>query len=243
MRALTYMCVPIFLALQLATPGVMAQFSTGTLLAVVVPVCMYLLFHCYRDVDATRQVFLIFLLLSSFTATRYCYAIYLPAMLIGCAQMRIFNLRTMLAALMGIATPWIIFFGFGIVEPGQIRQPEIKSVFSIFDVEELLRLLPSLATVVIMLLCYTLSVFKTIAYNARARALNGAFAVVMLFTLLAMFVDAARLTDYIPLLNYCAAMEITHCFATHRTDKSFIAIIPIYAIYLALFICQTILFE
>ena len=90
---------------------------------------------------------------------------------------------------------------------------------------------------------WVLSVFKTIAYNARARAVNGAFTVVMLTTLVAMCGDARNLVAYIPMLNFCAAIEITHYFSTHRAEKSFIAIISILAVYAALFACQIVISE
>lgn len=244
MRAITYIFVPFFLAMQIATPEIMTRLSSGVMLAVVVPLCMYLLFNCYRDPSATRQVFLISFLLSVFTATQYCYAFYIPAMLIGCAQMRIFNRRTLAAALMGALTPWILLFGFGIVRPEDISMPQFTSILSEIDLQETLMLFVIAGfTVLCMLVCYTLSVFKTIAYNARARAVNGAFTVVMLTTLVAMCADARNIVAYIPMLNFCAAMETTHYFSTHRAEKSFIAIISILAVYAALFACQIVISE
>ena len=104
-RSMTSLFIAFFAMMQVATPDLMTQFYTGNLLAVVVPLCMLLLFSCYRQPEATRRVFLIALLLSAFTATQYCYAFYLVAFLIGCGQMSIFNRRTLAAAFMGIVTP------------------------------------------------------------------------------------------------------------------------------------------
>lgn len=239
MRALTYLYVPLFLGMQLATPDVMTSLSTATMLAAVIPLCMYLLFECYRDPSATRQVFLISFLLSSFSITQYCYAIYIPAMLIGCAQMRIFNRRTVAASLMGIVTPWILVFGFGIIDPAGIRIPEFRNILSGIDFDDTYLMLVAAAfTVVTMLVCYTLNVLRTIAYNAHARAVNGAFSVVMLFTLAALCIDIRNAALYIPLLNYSAAISVTHYFSTHRSEKSFIAIISILAVYAVLYVCQ-----
>ena len=239
LRALTYLYAPLFLVMQLATPSVMLHLSTGTILAVVVPLCMYLLFNCYRDPAATRQVFMISFILSAFSATQYCYVIYIPAMLIGCAQMRIFSGRTVSAALMGIATPWILLLGYGIISPDEIVFPELGSIFSAIDLQHIFLLLVVIGfTTLAMLVCYALGVLKTIAYNARARAFSGAFAVVMLFTVFAMCADFHNIDTYVPLLNFCAAIQITHYFSTHRADKSFIAVLSIIAVYAAFFVCQ-----
>lgn len=242
MRSMTSLNISLFCVMQLATPELMTQFYTGTVLAIVVPLCMLLLFNCYRDPGATRQVFLISCMLSLAVATQYCYIVYLPAMLIGCAQMRIFNRRTLAAALMGMLTPWIIMFGFGIVEPQDVRFPDLVSIFSIIDFEETMVLVITVGlSVFVMLACFVLNVLKTIAYNARARAINGAFTIVMLFTVIAMCADFRNIISYIPLLNFCAAMEVTHYLSTHRAEKSFIAIYTLLAAYAALFACQIII--
>lgn len=241
-RAMTSLFMACFAMMQLASPDLMTQFYTGNLLAVVIPVCMLLLFSCYRQSEATRQVFLIALLLSAFTATQYCFAPYIIAFMIGCGQMSIFNRRTLAAALMGIVTPWILFIGFGIIDPADMQWPGLTNIFEEIDIDDTLFLVITLGfTVFIMLLSRILTLLKTIAYNARARAVNGAFTVVMLITLICMSIDYRNIISYVPLLNFCAAMEVTHYFSTHRQDKSYILIFTILAVYAVLFVCQTVI--
>ena len=71
----------------------MTHFYTGTVLALVVPLCQYYLFSCFRNPGATRHVFIIFLLLSFCAAFQYCFVFYIPVFLIGLGQMQIFNWR------------------------------------------------------------------------------------------------------------------------------------------------------
>ena len=203
---------------------------------------MLLLFSCYRQPEATRRVFLIALLLSAFTATQYSYSFYLVAFLIGCGQMSIFNRRTLAAAFMGIVTPWILYIGFGIIDPAQLQWPRFANIFSEIDIDDTLMLVVTVGlTAFLTLLSFVLNVLKTIAYNARARAVNGAFTFVMLITLIALCIDYRNIISYIPILNYCAAMEVTHYFSTHRHDKSYIAIFTILAVYAVIFVCQTVI--
>ena len=242
MRSMTSVYIAFFCMMQLATPELMTHFYTGTVLAVVIPLCMFMLFGCYRNPGATRMVFLVALLLSLSTATQYCYAFYIPAMLIGIAQMGIFNRRTLAAAFMGLLTPWIILLGFGIVSPGELHFPEFVSVFSAIDFEDTLLLIFAIGfTAILTLVCYIFMLMRTIAYNARARAFNGAFLVVTLITMLAMCIDYYNITSYIPMLNFCAAMEVTHFFSVHRAEKSFIAIFSLLTVYAVLFACQIII--
>ncbi|MCM1066267.1 MAG: hypothetical protein NC418_01680 [Muribaculaceae bacterium] len=239
MRSMTSLYMALFAVMQLATPDLMTQFYTGSVLSVTAPLCLALLFSCYRTPAATRHVFIIFLLLSFFSATQPCFAMYLPVFLLGLAQMRIFNGPSLTAAFLGVLTPWWIMLGFGIVSPGDIHLPHTASIFSEIDLEDTyLLLITTGITTFAMLVCYVLNLLKTIAYNARARAINGAFTVLALASVAAMCIDYRNIVAYVPLLNFSAAMEITHYFSTHRAEKSFIAIFILIAVYAAIFVCQ-----
>lgn len=241
-RSMTSLFIAFYAMMQLASPDLLTQFYTGTMLAVVVPVCMLLLFSCYRRPEATRRIFLIGFLLSAFTATQYCYAFYIPAFLLGCGQMAVFNRRMVSAALMGIATPWILYLGFGIIASADLRWPQMSILFSEIDLEGALLFAVCLGvTALLLLLSYTLNVVRTIAYNAHARAVNGSFTVVSLVTLVVMCVDYRNIISYVPMLNYCAAIELTHYFSTHRANKSHIVILSILAVYAAIYVCQTVI--
>lgn len=241
-RSQTSLFVALFAAMQIATPDCCTQLYTGSLLAVAVAVCLMLAFSVYRSPDAGRRVFLIFLILSALAATQYCYILYLPVFLVVCAQMRVLGSRTLAAALMGIVTPWILLLGYGIVNPGDLHMPHMVSVFASIDPGDSLLLVLTVAfTAFAALLAFALNMLKTIAYNARARAVNGAFSVLALATVAGMCADYRNITSYLPLLNFLAAMEISHYFSNHRGDRSFIAVYTLIAVYAAIFVCQTVI--
>lgn len=242
LRSMTSLYIALFAFMQMALPDYSTQFYSGTLLAIVIPACLLLLFGCYRTPDAMRRVFLIFMLLSAFASTQYCFALYIPAFLAGCAQMRIFGGRAFVAALLGIITPWWLMFGFGIVSPSDISIPHFSSIFSDSTLADTVPLLVTVGfTTLLLLLCFILNFIKTIAYNARARAYNGTFVLVAVTTLVAMVADYNNMTSYLPLLSFCAAMEATHYFSTHRVEKSSIAVLTLLAVYAVLFAWQTII--
>lgn len=241
LRTMTMLPVSLFLALQIATPDLFLLFYTGTVLCVLVPACQLLLYSCYRAPDRTRRVFLIFTLLSLASATQYCYLVYIPVFLLGCAQMRIFNGRTLVAAMLGIVTPWWILFGFGIISPEDMHMPDFVSIFSEIDFNDTLLLLGTLAlTVLLAIASFVLNVLKTIAYNARIRAYSGFFAILTLATVIAMCADYRNIISYVPLLNYCAAYQIAHYFTAHRADRSYVAVLSVVGVYIVLCLCQTV---
>ncbi|MDE6134807.1 MAG: hypothetical protein K2F79_04460, partial [Muribaculaceae bacterium] len=212
------------------------------LLMIAVGLSLLLILGCYRDPRAPSRVFVIFLMLSTLTATQYCYIFYAPVFLIACAQMRIFNGRTLTAALLGLVAPWWIMLGFGIISPDSIHLPHLTSIFSEADNEDAVMLLATAAvTALLFLTSLTLNLMKAIAYNAMARAINGVITVTALATIAAMAADYRNIIVYIPVLDFCAALQTAHYFSAHRADRSFIAIILILVIYVALFACQIIM--
>lgn len=239
LRSLTWLQVAFFALMQSATPDLAVQFYTGSMLVPVVQTCLLLILGTYRAPNASRHIFLIFTLLSFFTATQYCYAVYMFVFLLAMVQMRVFDGRTLTAAFLGIVTPWWILFGFGLLTPADIHLPSPEGIFSAIDLSDTLLLVLTVAfTALLIVLSLVLNIFRTIAYNARARAVNGVFTILSLVTLAACCIDFSNLVCYIPLLNFCAALQVAHYFATHRAEKSCIAIMLIMAAYIALFICQ-----
>lgn len=239
LRSNSALPLTIFAVLQLATPGLSVQFYTGTALALTAAGCLMILFSCYHSPTLTRRVFLIFLILSAACATQYCYALYIPVFLLGCAQMRIFNARTVVAALLGLITPWWIMGACGMLNPGNIRVPNLVSIFSVINRQMAVHLLVTIGlTSALLIGCFILNVMKTIAYNARARAYSGAFATLSLVTLAGMLIDYNNLISYIPLLNYCAAYEVAGYFSSHRGERTGVAVACIVLLYIILYICQ-----
>lgn len=239
LRSVTALPLALIGVFQLATPELCVQFYTGTLLAVLMVGCLMVLFSCYRTPGLTRRIFFIFLILSAGCATQYCYAFYLPVFLLGCGQMRVFNGRTLVAALLGLITPWWIMGATGLLTAETLHMPEFVSVFAMLNSQSAAHLLITVGITALLLVgCYVMNVFKTIAYNARTRAFSGALATLSLVTLLGTLLDYHNLISYLPLLNFCAAYEVAGYFASHRGERTGGAVICIVITYIILFLCQ-----
>lgn len=184
LRSITGLYMALFAVMQLATPQLTVQLYTGPLLALAIAICLLLLFGVYRSERASGRVLLTFMSLSALSATQYCYAVYIPAMLICCAQMRVLGGRTLVAATLGVLAPWWILFGLGIAEPSDLHLPDFARLFEAVDIGEQIWLFATAGlSASLLVLCLLLNAFKAIAYNARSRAVNGAIIVVALFTI------------------------------------------------------------
>lgn len=241
LRSMTSLYISFFALMQLATPSLTVQLCTGPILALAATGSMMLLFGHYSSPMASRHVFLVFAIFSFLSATQYCYALYVPVLVFWLWQMRILNGRTLVAAFLGLVTPWWLLFGFGIITPAQVHLPRFESVLLYNLSDALLMFVTVVFTGLLLVTVLLLNIFKTIAYNARSRALNSSLTGVALFTLVAMMADYGNAAAYIPLLNVCAALQAAHYFSAHKAEKSYIAIAAVMGVYIVLYLCQTVI--
>lgn len=237
LRSMTMLYGVMFGFLQIASPEELGYFNSGILLAAVMGVCLVLMFGIYARPWLRRRVFLVFLLLSAGVTQQYAFAVYIPVMLLCCVQMRVFNARCLVAALLGVITPWWLLLGFGVIAPSDLHLPELKAVFSDISLQESLQLgAAALLAATLFVVCMALNFFRTIAYNARSRAYNGAVLLTGFVTIAAMLFDYGNITAYMPLLNVCAALLCAQFFVLHRTPRSWIGIVCILLVCLTLYI-------
>ena len=237
LRSLTWLPVGLFAIMQAATPTAMLSLGSGTLVCVVVLLCLYLLFGIYGMPTQTRIVFLVFFLLSLGTAFQYCFAPFILLFGLICVQMKVFNLRSFVAMLMGVASVWILLLGFGIVEVDHLQMPRLHNVFA-GDMSAMRLYLPMLAlvTAILLIVAITMNFMKAFAYNAHARAMNGALVLLSFTIVLMMVIDSQNMPAYMPLLNVSAAMQITHYFVNHRFERQYIAILAVIIVYIAIYL-------
>lgn len=246
LRVVSSLYLSLFLLMELATPNLFVQLYSGQILALIIVAALMLIMDCFKNPAAPPHVFLIFLLFSGFATTQYCFLFYLPSFFIACAQMRVFNGKVLTAALLGIITPWWIIVGggllLGLVTPESLHLPDIESIFSVISLDDTVLILVTVGvTILCSLSTLILNVLRTIAYNARSRAVNGVITLTWFTTIVAMAADYRNLISYIPTLNVLSALLITHFFATHRSERSFVGVLIIMAVYIGLYVCQILL--
>lgn len=235
LRSFSVTFVSLFLVMTAATPSVACTFEGGALLAPVILLSMAALFACYHRPDRTGLVYLAFLLPAAGSLVQYGFAIYLPVLLIGCAQMRVLTPKACMAALLGIVTPWWLWWAFA--RHPQLRMPEFMFLFD--SPEAANRSLPLMCTmgltILTALITGSANFLKIFSFNARARALNGLLTIVTLTTLVMFFVDFTNLVFYITLLNVTVAFQVGHCFALFARKRSYLLVMGLVAAYMGMF--------
>lgn len=208
LRTVSVAFVGYFMVMQAATPYALTCFDGGELLALVVMVCMTLMFSIFQSYDVTRRVFLVFFLLAAGAVVDYGFALYVPLFFLACYQMRVFKLRNLLAGVVGLATPLWILWGFGVIHLSGLTLPAAPVPAEIFRRPEALPMsLSVVVTLVAGLYFGSANIIKVMALNARSRAFNGLLSSTGVFTGLLCIIDFSNIAFYVTLLNCCTAMQ------------------------------------
>lgn len=239
LRAYSVSHIGLFLVMTASMPTLTGALQGGTLLAPVMIVSMMLLYSCYNNPGtSSRRVFAAFLLTSCGTLVQYGFTVYLPILFVGCAQMRVLNVRNMLAGLIGIATPWWLWWAF---DGTPLTSPQF-----LFELEgaDIIEALPSVAAIGLTLLVGVVTGFfasaKIYSFNARARAFNGLLTVVSLVTALMLFVDFTNFIFYVTLLNALGAIQIAHYDEIYASKRAYLFMLVLPVAYTAIFIWRVV---
>lgn len=233
LRSLTHLGATLFFVMECAMPQVMAQFYGGTLLALLMMWCASLLFSTYGSQTGQRRIYLIFFLLTLAGFFQVNFFLYVPVLLVGCAQMRVLKPRGITAALLGIITsPWILF-GFGIVRPDMLSWPDMVLIWKLFDTGEMVKAIVITGfTLVCGIGFMSANLLKILSYNARTRAYNGFLNLLWIATALFTVLNFNDFSFYIPLLNLLTAYQAAHFFTYRRQRRSYVPVLVIICIYI-----------
>lgn len=236
LRSSSEMFAGMFMIAQAATPICFCQLNEGTFLLLGTLISVGTMYSAYNNPNATRRVFLAFFVLGLGALTQYGFVPYFIVFAIGCAQMRVFSLRTLLAMIVGILTPLWILWGFGVIHLGDFRFPEFDNVLSDIDNLELSQIVAAVGTTMVAGLILSLSnLIKVYGYNARSRAFNGLIITISTATGLLCVVNFMNLSFYIPLLNFCTAYHLGLYFRIREQQRGYIPAMILGALYVILY--------
>ncbi len=236
LRSLTTLVAGLFFVMQLGLPSLLCQFYSGTLLALVFLTCTALLFSTYGSRYGQRSVFLAFFLAALAAFTNISFALYLPVLLIGCAQMRVFNGRSLIAAALGIITPAWLLVGFGVVNVENLAMPRWLMAWDRWGDPHMLRaLIVTAFTLFLGAAFVVINILKILSYNSRVRAFNGFLTMALIFTAIYTVFDFGSFRFYLPLLNCLTAYQAAHFFTYRRSRRGYIPILILVLIYCGFF--------
>ena len=151
--------------------------------------------------------------------------------------MRIMGFKTLLAALLGIVSPWWVMLGCGIAGTDDIRFPELESLFASVGLNDTLHVFAAVAvTAVIAMVSWSANFMRMLSYNAHKRAYAGSITLATLFTIIITLADYPNVCAYLPVLCMCAAYHFTNYIARQQRQVQIPAVATIVAIYTAIYL-------
>lgn len=220
-RSMTCIFVSAFFLLELAVPVTSSVFNTGTALCLILVLEVLTLFASYEDLHSQGRIFLTMVILAAACLWQWAFVILIPAFALGFLYMRAMDFRGFLAMLLGLATPFWIVIGLGIVNPLTDFKPlEINAVWDTLDLSQMRLLITWAAVVAVLAIVLTVMNLMTILnYRLQFRVYNAFFIIVTLLSVVAMCVDYRDMLVFLPLLNLCLAIQIAHSFTLSNQPK------------------------
>lgn len=236
-RDVTYLFASSFLLLNITYPEITTRLCDGTLLALVVVGLTYLLFSTYQSGYPQRRVFLISVILSCCCMFQYTFVYLIPVFFIGFLQMRAMHIRSALAMLFGLITPFWIVLGLGFVGFEELQAPQLVNVWEHLGVEEYRNIIIQLSvTAFVTLVLLFTNVLQIINYKMQVRAYNGFFLVLTILTMIVMAVDFDNVMVYLPVLNLCLSIQIAHTFTIQKYLRKYIPYLLFIMLCLGVFV-------
>lgn len=236
MREPSALMSSLYVVMVMSMPMAAGQVYGGVLLSGVMLAVVALMFSCYGDTTANRRVYITFFIMSLAALVQYTFVFYLPIVIVGLAQMRILNVRSLLAMLMGVVSTVWILYGVGAIGLSDIEWPRFASTLSQQSVTEKIVSLTAVGlTMILGFAAMCANLMKMLSYNAKFRAYNGFLTVIFLSTMLFMAIDYSNYTAYFPILSLTAAYQMAHYFAMRKQRGIVWVILAVMVAYLGIY--------
>ncbi len=237
LRTTTIVFAGMYMVMQGAIPDTGAQFTAGMVLNFALLAVIALIYTTYHSPQSTDRVFLAFCIVSAGSLWQYSFVPYLLALFFAMGQMRCMCGRSFLAALLGIATPYWIAWGLGIVPLDGFHLPEFTNPFAVFANNPDVPVLVAVGfTLMAGFVLTVLNLVKVYSYNARSRSINGVITIMTFITQLLCVADVANVADYVPMLNCCTAFQLALYFRINTERRGYLPVLAMIVVYAAIYV-------
>lgn len=228
----------LFLLLTASNPWTSDHLSTSTLVCAVNVMSLWVLFCCYRQRNATQQMFLIGTMFSIGSMVQYAFIPYIVPYVLAAIVMKAFRIKEFLAMGMGIVAPYWVGLGLGIIDPEWFKLPEFSNLFTGFaQAPDLFLLMVSVGTASFFGIMLGLNnSIKLYAGNSKINALNMSISLVGLTSIICIIVDFSNMMAYIATLYFTVAVQVANLCALWNIRREWLLTAVPAAIYIGFFV-------
>ena len=232
----------MFVIMAASNTWVSGMLSSSTLMALANLICLVVLFGCYRKRNSSQELFAIATILALGSMIQYAFIFMMPVYLVGAILLKCFNFKGLVAFLMGVAAPYWIAVGLGIVPLSQFTIPTFTNLFDGYDTKSGLffGLLNVAVTVVVGLILALNNGVKLYAGNTQRRLYNMVINVLGLVSAICMLIDFNNMVAYMTTIYMITAVQLGNLFALWNIHKGWIWVLGLSALYVAGFVMMVI---
>ena len=225
----------LFLLLTACNPYVAHSFTSAALLTPVAILTLHLLFSNYRERQSAQGLFVIATFCAVGAMAEHAFILVAAAALVGAIIMRCINFKSLMAFLMGLAAPFWVALGFGLIKPEDFHMPYLTSAFAPKETLSAFIMMTGCGILFIIALLLALNnVVKLYAGNAKIRSENNVINIFGVFASLGMMIDYNNMTAYVGIFNMWVALQVANLFAMWHIRKAWILYLIIMAGALAI---------
>ncbi|MDE6316989.1 MAG: hypothetical protein K2L73_01150 [Muribaculaceae bacterium] len=237
MRAPSALTSSLYVFMMASLPMASGQFYGGDMMCIIMLGVTAIMFSCFGDTSVNQRIFLIFFMLSLASTVQYAFMFYIVVAVPGLAQMRVLNLRSLVAMLLGGLSPFWILYGFGLIDFEDIHWPHFESTLSQLSVLDMVTAFSAVGvTVIVGFAAMCVNLIKILSYNAKFRAYNGFLTLLFIATVLFSIVDYVNLSVYYPLLCLTSAYQVAHYFSAHKQRGAVWVVLSVQIVYLIIYL-------
>lgn len=230
----------LFLVLSASNPWITGYLSSSTLLCAVNLICISVMFNSFRAGNATQEMFIIGTLISIGSMIQYAFLPMTVAYILSAIVMKVFRLKEFLALVMGLAAPYWVGIGLGLIPLESFSMPQITNLFQDYaHASHLLVLLISVGIAIFFGVVLGLNnCIRLYAGNSRVNAMNLTVIFVGMVCSICVIVDFSNMMAYIATLYFTVAVQVANMCALWNVRRDHIVVAIPSLVYIGFFIAM-----
>lgn len=227
----------IFLIMAASNPWISGMLGSSMIMALVNLLSLSIMFSCYQQRNAAQEVFVVATLLSVGSMFQYGFLFISPAYILIGIALKCFRLREFMAFLMGLAAPYWVVIGLGIIPLDAFSMPSLTNLFEgLVSKEDILIGLLNCGLTIILGLIFSLNnAMKLYAGNTRRRILNNSVSILGLCALVCLILDYRNISAYIATFYMTVAVQTANFINLWNFSHKRIVMVILAVLYITFF--------
>ena len=217
----SFLLMGAFILMTASNPWISERLTSSMLMASANLWCLWIMFANFNERNATQGVFLTATILSLGSMFQYAFVFMIPVYMIIGIFLKCFRIKELLAMLMGLAAPYWVGIGMGLIPLEAFHMPTFTNLFEGFATKTglLAGLLNLGLTALLALLLGLNNTVKLFAGNSRRRLMNSSLNLMGVSCAAMMVIDFNNLTAYMATFYMMAAVQVANVFGLWNVKR------------------------